>query len=506
MAQPFLFCFPARRSMNFAGVRRLLNLLLHPLPAAILALLFSLLLFDAFPADSLMYHLPFSARLLHLPGAPDFVNVTEGRYQGFPSLWRILLGPGLVWNHPRLFIVPNLFALGLLVYCCRRLLGLSRSLIVCCCLIFPVAIYGFRSSLQDFFVNTLVLSASLVLFQSASGRDGDHRKTLWIGWWDLLALLCLALAANVKFQGLFMAMVVLAAATFFRWQDGASFGGQGLSPQRRPMLLAAILIALIFAQPLQNISRFGNPFYPVSVLGLSGMEQRHASPIQYIPRIPILTNAASYVVSAYEIDPIIRSKAGLSFNRSWHNHNLPKPEYQPVHPDYPWIVTGGSNGFLFLLLSVGAILSVYGSKSGVLLQLTPSLILRRRLLITSFLFMVLPQSMELRYYMISLFVPAMVAVSGEATSLRLLMRWIVVAGLWITLFTSFLQPTYYWARTGEWISARGILSPDVYRGLPSVQDCVSKRELWGGFVSKASDRTSGDIQASMACHFRLNQR
>jgi hypothetical protein len=39
-----------------------------------------------------------------------------------------------------------------------------------------------------------------------------------------------------------------------------------------------------------------------------------------------------------------------------------------------------------------------------------------------------------------------------------------------------------------------------------VQDCVSKRELWGGFVSKASDRTSGDIQASMACHFRLNQR
>ncbi|MDM7954223.1 MAG: hypothetical protein QUV07_13550 [Cyanobium sp. CZS 25K] len=492
--------------MTHARLRRLLNLLLHPVPAAILALLFSLLLFDAFPADSLMYHLPFSARLLHLPGAPDFANVAEGRYQGFPSLWRVLLGPGLVWNHPRLFIVPNLFALGLLVYCCRRFLGLSRSLVVCCCLTFPVALYGFRSSLQDFFVNILVLTASIVLFQSIPRRDGDHRKTLWIEWWDLLALLCLVLAANVKFQGLFMAVLVLVAASFFRWRDGASFGGQGLSPQRRTMLVAAILIALIFAQPLQNISRFGNPFYPVSVLGLSGTEQRHASPIQYIPRIPILTNAASYLVSAYEIDPIIRSKAGLSFNRSWHNHNLPKSEYQPVHPDYPWIVTGGSNGFLFLLLFVGAVLSVYGSKSGVYPELTPSLILRRRLLITSLLFMVLPQSMELRYYMISLFVPALVAVSGEATSLRLLMRWIVVAGLWLTLFTSFLQPTYYWARTGEWISARGLLSPDVYRDLPSVQDCVNKRELWGGLVSKASDRTTADIQASIACHFRLNQR
>jgi hypothetical protein len=107
--------------------------------------------------------------------------------------------------------------------------------------------------------------------------------------------------------------------------------------------------------------------------------------------------------------------------------------------------------------------------------------------------------------MISLFVPALVAVGGDATTMRQFMRWIVVAGLWLTLFTSFLQPIYFRARTGEWTNARGLLSPDVFNRLPSVQQCLVKRKLWDGLISTAPDRTSGDIQASMACHFRLNQ-
>jgi hypothetical protein len=491
--------------MTSAGFRRVLNLLLHPVPAAIMALVLSLLFFDAFPADSLMYHLPFSARYLHLPGFPDFANYLEGRYQGFPVLWRILLGPGLAWNHPRLFIVPNLLGLGLLIYCCRRMLGLSAALVICCCFTFPVALFGFRSSLQDFFVNTMGLIASITLFQSSSGLDGDLRKPHWIGRWDLLGLLCLALAANVKFQGLFMAGLVLTAALVFRCRDLGLRGGVAFPPLKRQLALAAIFIILIFTQPLINVSRFGNPFYPVRVLGLSGTEQPTSSTIQYIPRLPFLTNAASYLVSVLEIDPIIRSKAGLSFTRSWHNHNQPKPEYQPVHPEYLWILTGGSNGLLFLVIFVGAFVSVYGWRRGANLQLTSLLILRRRLLITSLFFMFLPQSMELRYYMISLFVPAVVAVSGDATALRLVMRWVVVACLWLTLLTSFLQPLYFWARTGEWTSARGLLSPDLYGRLPTVQQCVEKRRLWGGFISTAPDRTSGDIQTSMACHFRLTK-
>jgi hypothetical protein len=318
--------------MALANVRRLLNLLLHPLPALITALFFPLLLFDAFPADSLMYHLPFSARFLHLPGFPDFTNVTEGRYQGFPSLGRILLGPGLVWNHLRLFIIPNLLALALLACSCRRFLGISAALAICCCLTFPVALFGFRSSLQGFFVNAMVV-ASLCLFQPAAESGADPRPPAWILPWDLLGLLCLGLAANIKFQGLFMAVVVLMETLFFRWRDQPSSGFEPWLPRRGTIVLASLLAVLIFAQPLLNISRFGNPFYPVRILGLSGTEPPLSSPIQYVPRLPLLTNAASFLVSVTEVDPIIRSEAGFSFSRSWHNHNLPRKEYFPTPPD-----------------------------------------------------------------------------------------------------------------------------------------------------------------------------
>ncbi|MEB3302859.1 MAG: hypothetical protein VKN56_12905 [Cyanobacteriota bacterium] len=490
--------------MPLTSVRRLLNRLLHPLPASIAALFLCLLIFDAFPADSLMYHLPFSARFLHLPGFPDFTNVTEGRYQGFPSLWRILLGPGLAWNRPRLFIVPNLLALALLVNGCRRVLGVSAALAIVCCLTFPVALFGFRSSLQDFFVNAMVLVASIYLFRPFARAGGDPLKpTTWIRRGDLLGLLALGLAANVKFQGVFMAVLVLGATMFFRWREWSSGDVEPLRPRRGPAVLATLLAMLIFIQPLLNVSRFGNPFYPVRTLGLSGTEPRTSSPIQYIPRVPLLTNAASFLVSVTELDPIIRSEAGLSFTRSWHNHNLPRKKYLPASTDYPWILTGGSNGLLFLALLLGAFLSVFGCNGIPSLTLKPDLILRRRLLVVSLLFMILPQSMELRYYMSTLFLTALVAVSGDPTRLRHLMRWLVVAGLWYTLVFSFLQPLYFWSRTGEWISARGLHTPDVYRGLPSQQQCLAKRALWKGSISKQPDRTSEDVQDALACHVRL---
>jgi hypothetical protein len=493
--------------MTVAFLRRLLNLLLNPWPAAISALFLSLLFFDAFPADSLMYHLPFSARFLDLPGFPDFSNYHQGRYQGFPALWRILLGPGLAWNHPRLFIIPNIAALGLLVYCSRRLLRLSAAMTMCCCFAFPVALFGFRSSLQDFFVNTMVVIASLALFQPASGLDGDIRKPLWISRWDLLGLACLALAANVKFQGLFMAVLVLMAAIIFRLRDLGFRGvGAAVPAIKRRLVVAVLLIGLVFTQQILNTARFGNPFYPVRVLGLSGTEGRIPSPVQYIPRVPLLTNAASYLVSVTEVDPIIRSEAGFSFARSWHNHNIPKPGYRPAPFDYPFIVTGGSNGFLFVAVFTGAVLSLYGF--GVMrhhLSSTPLLILKRRLLTASLFFMFLPQSMELRYYMVSLFAPAIVAVSSGPTALRLSMRWVVVLGLWFVMTVSYLQPLYFWARTGEWISARGLLSPDLYRDLPSAQQCVENSKPRSPPITPDYDPNLGDIQPLIACYFRLTQ-
>jgi hypothetical protein len=272
------------------------------------------------------------------------------------------------------------------------------------------------------------------------------------------------------------------------------------------LVVAVLVIGLIFTQQILNTARFGNPFYPVRVLGLSGTEGRTLSPVQYIPRVPLLTNAASYLVSVTEVDPIIRSEAGFSFARSWHNHNSPKSAYRPEPLDYPFIVTGGSNGLLFLAVFAGAVLSLYGFwMMRDHLEMSPLLILKRRLFTVSLLFMFLPQSMELRYYMASLFVPAIVAVSSGPTALRLPMRWIVVLGLWFIMTVSYLQPLYFWARTGEWISARGLFSPDLYRNLPTAQQCVENPEPGGGPASTGYASGLGDMQPTIACYFRLTQ-
>jgi hypothetical protein len=277
-------------------------------------------------------------------------------------------------------------------------------------------------------------------------------------------------------------------------------------PRKSQLIVATVLGLLIFLQPILNTSRFGNPFYPIGILGLQGPEPRIDTPIQYLPKIPLLYNPLSYIVSVIEVDPIVRTKAGFSFSRSWNNHNKPKPEYQPVLPDYPWIVTGGSNGLLFIVLFAGAFCSVYPSGRKAALELTPLLILRRRLLLTSLLFMFLPQSMELRYYFVSLLIPAFVSVGADATKTRQLMRWIVVAGLWYALYNPYLRPLYFWIRTGEWMSAGGMMSPDLYRFLPSLQQCLEKYQLWGGPSPTAHQRTIPEIQTSLTCHFRLLQR
>jgi hypothetical protein len=118
---------------------------------------------------------------------------------------------------------------------------------------------------------------------------------------------------------------------------------------------------------------------------------------------------------------------------------------------------------------------------------------------TSFLFMFLPQAMELRYYMTLLLIPSLVAVSGQASRLRQLMRWIIVAGVWLGLFASFLQPLYYWSKTGEWINARGFLSPNVYSRLPAREECIQRY----GPIPTELDRTKANVQTLMACAIRL---
>ena len=453
-------------------IRQWLAVILHPLPVVLLAIFLCFLLVDAFPADSIHYHLPFAIRAFHLPGFPDYSGLKDSRYFGFPSFWRLALAPGLALDRPRLFLIPNLLGLLLFVQVCHRYLRLPRPWAACCCLAFPVALFSFRTSLQDFFVNTMVASAMMILLYPLT-RSSRPGKVSIVSWNDCFALLLLALAANAKFQGFFMAVIVLAFTLFFRWREAQSFELQVLKlPRIRIGVCALVLLLAIGYQPVTNTLQFRNPFYPIAVAGLPGDIVATNSPIQYIPRVPLLFNGASFVVSATEIDPIVRSQAGLNFARSWNNFNKPKPEYFSKTANHPWVMTGGSNGILFVLLAVTAVLVAFWKQERSTSGDLDGQDYRRRLLLTCIPLMFLPQSMELRYYIVILFIVAAVALSDASVPrLSIVVRSVVVLALWFALIPSFLVPIYFRFRTGSWSLDRGLLSPDPYAKINSHLVC-----------------------------------
>jgi len=231
-------------------------------------------------------------------------------------------------------------------------------------------------------------------------------------------------------------------------------------------LICLILMIFIIAQPINNTLQYGNPFYPVRVAGLNGTELPTSSPTQYIPKLPLLANAVGYFVSVTEIDPIVHSKAGWTFQRSWHNHNLVKDGFKAAPGDYKlFAFTGGSNGLLTVSLIALACFSMAAEAKQLNGDNIDHFKLRFRLLLISFLFAFLPQSMELRYYMISLFVPVLVAVSSDVKRWREPSRYLAVAGVWFALFSPFLVPVYFWIRTEDLGSMPMVCCPLIFIGV-----------------------------------------
>jgi hypothetical protein len=115
--------------------------------AGLLSLLLAAVFFDAYPYDILAYHGPFAAVATGLPRLSHYgmSRFMEHRYQGFPPLWRWLLAPGLGLGLPRLLLLPNLLALLVLIGTCRRCLRLPWPPSLATALLFPIALFGFRT-------------------------------------------------------------------------------------------------------------------------------------------------------------------------------------------------------------------------------------------------------------------------------------------------------------------------------------------------------------------------
>lgn len=448
---------------------------------AILALIFSFVTFNAFPGDSLMYHLPFSIRFWHLDSWPDFTGYFDDRYQGFAMLWRILLGPGLFFKQPHFFFLPNLFALVGLCWCARKYLYLSWPSTVLACLCFPVSLFGFSSSMQDFFMNCTALSGALAVFSANLQTSPFDTRRAW-----LIGLAMLALCANVKIQGFLLAITILFLAILFSFPGFPSLAAwrpppELLSLPRRGkknlvyLVTLFLLVKLIFAQPIANLYRFQSPFYPIAFWRFKGAESSSISAIPYLPRLPLLYNGLSFFSSSLEIDPILRSSRGFLFKRSVHMQNPPESDRQPADAfGNRWVITGGSNGLLYALILAGAVGTLLHNRRFRSRDLDPRdrvlVAMHYRLMSCFLITLFLPQTLELRYYLFNLFVPCFVAVSSTSTPLRRWMRLATVVGTAFVLLSAILVPLYFWMRTTIWLQDG--ISWDVFRERPSVRECT----------------------------------
>ncbi|MEB3242552.1 MAG: hypothetical protein VKO44_02855 [Cyanobacteriota bacterium] len=468
--------------------------------AVLITLLLSVVFFDAFPYDVLAYHGPFSAVATGLPGLSHYAMspFMEHRFQGFPPLWRWLLAPGLGLRLPRLLVLPNLLALLALVWAARTTLRLPWAVSGAATLLVPIALFGFRTAYQDVFVGALSTAAALLvghaLWQWAEAGQGRRAA-----WQALPLLLAIALT---KYQGLFLAGLILALAIPATLVIGARRRRAASSLWSGPWPVLLLTLLLCGLHPLHNLLSHHNPFFPVAAGPFTGPELKGSdeSPAYTMALGPFKT-FVNHWLSASEIDWIARGVVP--------SYNLDQARAQTQYGGLVdpralrgLVRSGGSFGPAYLAsMAAYAVASVQalrqwrreGSPSArgwAVLAAAPVLLLAAGL----------PQSHELRYYLPLLFLPALTALGWwwERGS----RPWIqagLLAFLSVSLVLNFTQPLY---STAKGLLRGSGLSYAVHypvRDLPSAEDC--RRQ--GLRLPGSADTLGLPAGQAFACRLRL---
>jgi len=440
--------------------------------AGLLSLLLAAVFFDAYPYDILAYHGPFAAVATGLPRLSRYgmSSFMEHRYQGFPPLWRWLLAPGLGLGLPRLLLLPNLLALLVLIGTCRRCLRLPWPPSLATALLFPIALFGFRTPYQDFFVGALGTAAVLLLIEALRqwAESGQGAGSAW------LALPLLTAAALTKYQGLFLAVLILGLALLAALLIGRR--QRSLAAWRNgpvPVLLLAVLLCSL--HPLHNLISLHNPFFPMDVGPFAGPELKSSNETPaYTAGLGPLSTVLNHWLSASELDWIARGVVP--------SYNLDQARAQTQYGGLldprsltADIRTGGSFGPAYLAAMAGYLLALgqavrqarlgqgLSPQGWALLGVAPVLLLGAGL----------PHSHQLRYYLSLLLLPALTALGwGWPRGPRRWIEALLLALLAVSLLLTFTQPlhsTLKGLRRGEGLRY-AVLYPS--RDLPSAATCL----------------------------------
>ena len=229
--------------------------------------------------DVWYYHLPFAGRIAGIIDARSYAfgRLNQARFDGFPLLGEAL--QGLLWRitgRPECASFVSLAALPGLAWFMRRLFKVPPHLTLLALLAIPLVQIHATGCYVDLPANACATMLALVAYRQVVAREPPTLRTL--AGASALAIV----TANMKFQ--LVPVVVAAAAVLV----GVSLRRDA---QRRLRILAmAIALPLVFATPLKNTVRHGNPVWPVEIhlLGksLPHAERAYSSSPDWLDDVP----------------------------------------------------------------------------------------------------------------------------------------------------------------------------------------------------------------------------
>ena len=229
--------------------------------------------------DVWYYHLPFAARISGLiePSTYAFGRLNQARYDGFPLLGEAL--QGLLWRitgRPECAAFVSLAAVPGLAWFLKKTMGVPPHIAVLALLAIPLVQIHATGCYVDLAANACVTMLAMLLYRQIVRREAPSLPVLAAG-----AVLAIA-AANTKFQLVPVVVVTAVAlvATALR-RD---------TQRRARLLVIAVALPLVFATPLKNTVRHGNPVWPVEIhlLGTSlpHLEGAYASSPDWLADVP----------------------------------------------------------------------------------------------------------------------------------------------------------------------------------------------------------------------------
>ncbi len=286
--------------MTLARAGQIVDATLRVLAAVLLASLVVAAWHDASKAwDVWYYHLPFAARIAGIMDAPayTFSHANQARFDGYPLLGEAI--QGALWRitgRPECATFFSLAALPAFAWFLKRAFAVPPHLTLIASLAIPLVQIHATGCYVDLTANTCAAMLALLGYRQVVRREAPSLRVLVAS--GALA----ATTANMKFQ---LVPVVIGAAIVLvatALRADAVCAQRGRATRRTRLVVILALAPFVFATPLKNVVRHGNPVWPVEIhaLGrsLPHVEKAYASSPAWLEHAP---GPARFAASVLEL-------------------------------------------------------------------------------------------------------------------------------------------------------------------------------------------------------------